>query len=183
MATVKLYGHLGARFGSEFTFDITRPSEAVRALMANFPAFEAALRPGVYEVVVDGVPIGEEQLNDPLGPARVIKIVPVVEGAGGQLSTIIGVALIAVALVVPGLQPLAAYAIGGLGAALTIGGLTSMLTPMPNNDNGNRREANRSDNRYFSSQVNTEAQGRAIPIVYGQFKVGSLVASSGTVIE
>ena len=182
MATVRLYGHL-KRFGNSFEFDIRRPSEAVKALLVNFKGFEAALRVGAYRVIVDGEVVPEASLTDPLGPARVIKIVPVIQGASGAVGSVLGVALIAVALFVPGLQPLAAYAIGGLGVALTINGLTSILAPTPTDNTADQRDVRRNENRYFSDASNTESQGQPMPIVYGEMLVGSLVGSSGTVIE
>jgi predicted phage tail protein len=41
LKTVRLYGHLARKFGREFKFHVTSPSEAVAALKATVPGFEA----------------------------------------------------------------------------------------------------------------------------------------------
>ena len=43
LTTVKLYGVLAREFGKEHTFDISKPAEAIQALLVNFPNFEQAL--------------------------------------------------------------------------------------------------------------------------------------------
>ena len=183
MATVTLYGHLAREFGPKFELDVHSPAEAIRALIANFPAFKKHFEPSYYHILVDDLPQDLEDFGRVSGSSQHIKIVPAIAGSkSGVLQAIAGVALIAAAVFVPGLQGLAAYAVGGLGVAMASSGLASMLTPTPVVNDGSTA-ANRIENKYFSGAVNTEAQGRAIPIVIGEFLVGSLVVSSSTVVE
>lgn len=106
MRTIKLYGHLGKEFGKLHKLDVKTPAEAIRALKANFPEFTKSVvehnTPG-YMIV-----IGNENRSDPemlQYPAdNDIKIVPVVQGSGGQWGTVIvGAVLIAAAIAVPAL--------------------------------------------------------------------------------
>lgn len=43
MKTVRLYGHLGVRFGRVFRLDVASPAEAVRALLLQLPGFRDAI--------------------------------------------------------------------------------------------------------------------------------------------
>jgi len=178
-----LYGHLAREFGSRLELDVRSPAEAIRALIANFPLFKKYFEPSYYHILVDDCAQDLEQVGGLTGSKQHIKIVPAIAGAkSGIFQAIAGIALIAAAVFVPGLQGLAAYAVGGLGAAMASSGLASMLTPTPV-VNGGTTAANRIENKYFSGAVNTEAQGQPIPIVIGEFLVGSLVVSSSTVVE
>lgn len=182
MAKVTLYGQLAKQFGKTFELAVHSPAEAVRALMVNFKRFEETLKKGEYRVLVDETDLSESDLQGSVKPEQHIRIIPVVSGAkGGLFKIIAGVALIAAAMFVPGLQGLAAYAIGGLGGALVMGGMASMLTPTTNT--GEQRQAKRIENKYFSSPENTEVQGEAVGLVYGRFRTGSNVISSGIVVE
>lgn len=181
MAKVSLYGRLAKQFGKTYNLAVHSPAEAVRALMVNFKGFEAALKEGDYKVMVGRVSLGEGDLQTSVNDQH-IRIIPVVAGAkGGLFKIVAGVALIAAAVFVPGLQGLAAYAVGGLGGALVMSGMASMLTPSTNT--GDQRQARRIENRYFSSPENTEVQGEAVGLVYGRFRTGSNVISSGVVVE
>lgn len=182
MAKVSLYGHLAQEFGSTFQLNVKSPKEAIRALIANFPSFKTSLAPGEYYVMVDDLPTDESGLSFPVGARQHIKIVPAVSGAKrGLFSVIAGIALIAAAVFVPGLQGLAAYAVGGLGGALVMSGMASMLTPTPNK--AEQGQAVKIENKYFSAPANTEAQGNPVPLAYGEVMTGSRVISSGLLVE
>ena len=43
LVEVRLYGHLGEKFGRRFKFAIDSPREAIQALTANFPEFREYL--------------------------------------------------------------------------------------------------------------------------------------------
>lgn len=121
---IKVYGSL-AKFLKRRVFkaDVANPAEAVRFLLANFPAVRGHMADQHYKVLVSDRPlqIGDEpdQLHLPVGALEEIKIVPVMAGAGGSTGQILaGVGLIAAAIV---LGP-AAGGFLGLGAGL--GGAT-----------------------------------------------------------
>jgi len=188
MKTVKLLGELGKKFGKSYKFDISNPAEAVRALCINFPTFkqhliESEKRGIAYRVIVGKEDQKLEDLHNPSGK-DVIKFVPVLQGAGGNgiFQTILGVALIAVALTPFG-APYASYLIP-LGASLAIGGVVQMLTPMPSTNISD--DNNKPDNKpsyAFNGSVNTSAQGYPVPVGYGRMIVGSAVISAGIVAE
>jgi predicted phage tail protein len=189
MRSIKLYGHLGRRFGKLFRFDVASPAEAVRALCANLRGFEQALvghAPG-YNVFVGSGGIGADDLTFQSG-ADDIRIVPLVAGAKSGVGQVIVGALIIIAAFYTGGAAYAAAggltytAAGGialsLGASMVIGGVTQLLTGAPAASNPKERPG--SDPSYaFNGVVNTTAQGNPVPVCYGRMIVGSQVISAG----
>lgn len=146
MKKVELLGVLGKKFGKTFNFDIKSPSEAIRALCINIPELKQFLldsdKKGIaYKVIVGKEAQAIEDLYNPLGKQS-IKIVPVLQGAGGGgfINVIAGAALVAVGVainVISGgtLAPIGnALIVSGIGMA--IGGVVQMLTPIPTFDLG-----------------------------------------------
>lgn len=186
MTTVYLYGHLGRRFGWRWTLDVSSPAEAVRALLANRPEFQAYMvrhsRPG-FQVFVGADPIHDETgLQHPIG-RQAIKIVPVVAGAGKSpiIGIILGVVIIAAAVVMfqyPFIPTGVALATGGIGVSLAIGGITQLIAGSPNTPEPSEQPENR-PSTLFNGPVNTTAQGHPVPIGYGRLRVGSAVISAG----
>lgn len=172
---VRLYGSLGRLFGRVHHLAVNTAQEAVRALCANYPAFERYLRehsePG-YHVFIGKRNIGEADLSEPAG-RDVIKIVPAVAGAkkGGILQIVIG-AVLAIVGVVTGQTWLVQ-----IGAVLALGGVAQMLTPTPKIDSGQQSENKPS--YVFSGATNTTAQGNPVPVLYGEMVIGSAVISAG----
>lgn len=173
---IRLYGALARQFGRVHRLAVGSAQEAVRALCAVCPGFEAHLRkysePG-YHVWVGRRNVGESELGEPAGSDDVIRIAPALAGAkkGGLLQTIIGAVLIVVGFVVPGGQWLMQ-----IGAALALGGVAQMLTPTPKM---NTTAADNKQSYVFSGAVNVAAQGSAVPVLYGEMVVGSAVISAG----
>lgn len=191
LRTVRLYGHLGERFGREHRFAVASAAEAVRALRANFPGIDTALvghRPG-YRVWVGGAARGPQDLWTPgAGP---IRIVPVVAGAKnkGPLQIILGAALIAAPFAFPGL---AATAFAGttlgaistsLGISMVLGGVSSLLFSPPRAETGATERPESRPSYIFDGPVNTTVQGNPVPIGYGRLRVGSQVVSAGLSVE
>lgn len=191
MKTVKLLGELGKKFGKSYKLDVKSPAEAVRALCANFPEFrnhlnESEKRGLAYRVLVGKKDQSVDELHNPSGNQE-IKIVPVLQGAGGGVgNVIIGAVLIAAAVVgnvfFPG-NPVSPYLMN-VGIAMVIGGVVQMLTPMPNlsSDASNNQPDNK-PSYVFNGAVNTTAQGYPVPVGYGRMIVGSAVISAGIVAE
>lgn len=104
MRTIRLYGHLGKKFGRIHKFDVKTPAEAIRALKANYPGFEQYViehnLPG-YKITTGGENRSEpEMLQYPAN--KDIKIIPVIQGSGGNWGmVIIGVVMIAAAVAMP----------------------------------------------------------------------------------
>ena len=181
LTTVKLYGHLGAAFGREFQFELATVNEAVSALSANLPGFRAYLtehsEPG-YRVIVDGRPVmALEELGLCARPAGVIKIVPVVVGAGDGKS--IGQVILGVVLVVVGAVFQQYYLIPA-GLAMAAGGVSGLLSSVPTSINDNAKQAN---NFGFSNAQDTIVQGVRIPVGYGRMLCEGYPISVRLVVE
>jgi predicted phage tail protein len=156
---IRLYGKL-AKFVGQRSFQaaVSNAAEAVRFLLANFPGLEQHMADQHYKVLVGDWSLTLDEIHNPAGQ-QVIKIVPVVGGAGGggTGSILAGIGLIAAAIV---LGPAAggflglgaglggatgagaavslglvgggfASAIGFMGAALVLGGVAQMIAPTP----------------------------------------------------
>ena len=193
---IKVYGSL-AKFLKRrvFNADVANPAEAVRFLLANFPAVRGHMAEQHYKVLVSDRPlqIGDDpsQLHFPVGALEEIKIVPVMAGASGSVGQILaGVGLIAAAIITGGIAS-AGVALGGfmgigtigtavvgLGSALVLGGVAQMLTPVPQVATGPDSEQDPRKSYSFSGIQNVSRQGVPVPIVYGETIVGSVTISS-----
>ena len=193
---IRVYGKLASFLGQRtFEAAVDSAAEAVRFLAVNFPGLERHMADKHYRVTVGSYDLGEDELADPVGQ-QTIKIVPVISGAGGGVGKIIaGVALIALAIALPGIGGGAAAAtifgtkftalavgIGATGLSLALTGVSQLLTPTPRlaapGTSGNR-EADPRESFSFSGIQNTSRQGLPVPIVYGETIVGSIVISAG----
>jgi len=209
---IKIYGSL-AKFLKRRVFhaDVANPAEAVRFLLANFPVLRSHMSDQYYKVLVSdrALDIGDEpeQLHHPIGAEEEIKIVPVMAGAGGGVGKILaGVGLIAAAIILgpavggflglgAGLASagagiiggVAATAIGSLGAALVLGGVSQLISPVPQLGVGNVGETfSNQDPRKsynFSGIQNVSRQGVPVPIVYGETIVGSVTISAAILTD
>src|SRR5260364_382864 len=131
MRDIRLYGHLGRRFGHRFRLEVASPLEAVRALSVQLPGFRDYLlthsAPG-YRFFVGQRNVGQEELHTH-SAGSVIKIVPVIAGAGrGFLNVVLGAVLIGLAFWNPLAMP--AWLIGGMkavGTSLALSGVSQLL--------------------------------------------------------
>lgn len=187
---IRLYGHLGERFGRSHRLDVQSPAEAVRALHANYPGFCPAILehgPG-YRVWCGTDRRGQQDVRLP--GSGVIRIAPVVAGSDGDKGfgqILLGAALVGLSFV-PGLQTVtlgaggsitAASIASSVGTSLILGGVSQLLFAPPRADlEGNERPENR-PSYIFNGPVNTTVQGNAVPVGYGQLEIGSQVISAG----
>lgn len=131
------------------------PAEAVGGLLPQVPGLEALLRGGAWRLTADG-----EDVADAAGallPAREVHLHPAAAGAGDPVTWAIAAAVITVGV--------AAYAL-------------SFSPAVPNYAD---RDAPENQASYlFDGPVNTQAQGGAVPIVFGgPMRVGSVTISGG----
>ena len=184
---VKLYGELAEFIGhKELEAVINSPADAIRFLLCNFPGLEAHMADRHYKVLTNSYEIGEEEIHYPIGQSD-ISIVPVITGAGGVGRTLAGVALIGLALVMPG-GGFAAFKAGeatffastamNLGIGLTLMGVSELLFPLPKPKDFNNEEDPRISFS-FSGVQNTSRAGTSIPLCYGEIVTGSVVISAG----
>jgi predicted phage tail protein len=202
---IKLYGQLAKFIGRRvLEADVATAAEAVRMLVANFPGLEQHMAEQYYRVTVGTYDLGLDEIHDPAGQQD-IKIMPVVAGAGGGVGKIVaGIALVALAIVLApagagflglgaGLKATvasglatgfisaaASSAIGAIGFALVVGGVTQLVSPVPKVPQGGGSDNDPRKTYNFSGIQQTSRQGVPVPCVYGLTLVGSVVISAGT---
>lgn len=222
---VRLLGDLGERYGTEHAYhNLRSPAEAIKLLCVNYPALqkelaEAHLHGVEYRVVQAGVDLSRDDLRLPLGKNDLI-IAPVIAGSGSVGRTILGVALIAAALYFApvvaaqgatqatgffgatgfgGLSAGASSAIGSLGAALVLGGISEMISPQPTLTplrGGDRMKPTRTDGPQsvtrgadgtqtyaYTGAANTVGLGATIPVAYGEVLIGSHLLSANVEVS
>lgn len=202
---IKLYGPLAEFLGRRvLEADVASAAEAVRFLVANFPQLESHMASQYYRVSTGETDLTQEELHYPVGQEE-IRIVPVVQGAGGNAGLgiiIAGVALIALSAVTFGGSAafagafsstgLAAVGTTGVtlatgsialftaGALLVLGGAALLLAPVPRIDATGPNSQNDPRKSFsFSGIQQTSRQGVPVPIVYGKTLTGSVVISAG----
>ena len=190
LRTVKLSGSLARRFGRAHRLAVSNAAEAVRALCATRPGFEKFLMEAkdnglVFALFSGSDNIGEDDLQKPAGD-DIIRIVPVIAGSkkSGVLQVIVGAVLIVAGAFVTTLSfgwaaPVGNYMIG-MGISMIVGGIIQMLSPTPKNQ---QREEDNRRSYSFSGPLNVQAQGNAVPLLYGRLIVGSVVVSAGISTE
>lgn len=196
---IRVYGELAKFMGvRSFMAEARDTAEAVRYLLVNFAGLEAHMVQHDYRILVGGYSISEEEISHPIGQ-NVIRIIPVVAGAGGSgLGKVLaGVAIVAAAILIPGLGLGLAGAtvtnIGLIGAGLALSGVSQMLTPVPRiappsamsgysptytAQTMRETEMDPQKSYSFSGIQNTSVQGTPVPIIYGETVVGSVVISA-----
>ena len=184
---VKLYGELADFVGhKELDAVINSTADAIKFLITNFKGLEAHMADRYYQVLVDDYEISEDDIHNPIGYSDV-SIVPVITGAGGVGRALAGVALIGLALVMPG-GGFAAFKAGeakffasmamNLGVGLTLMGVSELLFPLPKPKDFSNEEDPRISFS-FSGVQNTSRAGTSIPLCYGEIVTGSVVISAG----
>ena len=176
MKTIKLYGHLGKRFGKIHRYDVRTPAEAIRALMGNFPDFRAHVlkhnEPGYRVIVGSDDRSSAEEMYFP-ADADTIKIIPVIAGSSGVFKVIVGVALIVVGVVITPFFPNLGPALVKVGIGLTISGIAQLLFAPPKPEARDAEEEKGSE--LFNGPINLSAQNNPVPLAYGQIMIGSQV--------
>jgi predicted phage tail protein len=194
---LKLYGDLAEHLKvKEIEIDVATVAKSIQCLLAYHPKAESYMMNRSYRVLVEDRPTELEELHYPAGRGD-IKIVPVITGESGRGlgSILLGAALIGGAflftpltagsffapIVAPGsfaaALPMTKAAVA-LGGALVLGGISQMLTPVPQ-----APEEDPENSFAFNSPVNTARAGLAIPLIYGERLVGSAVISAGITTE
>ena len=190
---IKLYGDLAEFVGvKEIETEVHTIADAVKCLLGNYPQAENYMMDKNYKVIVNEKPRSLEEIHYPTGQSD-IKIVPVISGQGRGFGRIIlGAALIGIGMASggitfssffnPAVVPYApGFASAGLmtkatitiGASLVLGGISQMLTPLPD-------DSTEEPNSFqFNSPLNTSMAGLPVPILYGERMVGSVVISAG----
>lgn len=70
--------------------------------------------------------------------------------------------------------------LASIGLSLALGGVSGLLAPAPKvKDYGNRESPDQRPSFLFNGPQNTSIEGLPVPLVYGRFKCGSAIISSG----
>lgn len=206
LSNVYLYGELGDKYGRAHRFDIANAAQAAKALAANFKGFFRDFRDGYYHVWVGDDELDETQISIATG-GRDVHIIPMAAGSkrSGGMKVVAGIALIAIAATGAGaaMGPFlagtsgfsaTAFNVAGFsvswgslasaGISLALNGISGLLTPTAKaGDYGQRNPVDQRSSYLFNSATNRSAEGTAIPIVCGRFRVGTVVASAGITVE
>ncbi|TXM51245.1 tail assembly protein [Providencia rettgeri] len=192
LKTIRLYGQLGTLFGREHKLAINSPREAIKALSVLYEGFEqflanAHLKGLVFAIFKGKRNISEDELN--LDTSEEIRIAPVIKGSkrGGFFQTVLGIAMIGLAVWNPAFLAMSATTNSALmlgGAAMAIGGVVQMLSPQPRGLSI-RQDADNKPSYAFGGAVNTTAQGNPVPLFYGldRREIGGAIISAGIYTE
>lgn len=197
LTTIHFHGALGREVGERFELAVENVAEALRAVDSMTGKLfqylmEKEKGAASYKVLLDERPIEEEvEVHGPMGASE-IHVVPQVAGASGVGKILAGIALVAIAIAIPGGQfaagSLGAFAfgtgagitlgfVGTLGVSLIIGGVAQLLAPSPEGlDVANDKN---DPSTTFQGIRNTTAQGSAVPLGYGELIIGSHLVSIG----
>jgi len=208
---IKLYGRLAKFIGKRVLYaDVSSAAEAVRFLVANWPEVREHMADQYYRVFVGKRNITQEELHVGAGDHD-IRIVPVVAGAGGGktggiLGIVIGVALIAASIFIPGSALIwgtqfgaLSLGVGVVGGAMVLLGTASLLSPTPqlggglfagspSSDGGGSSMSDKKKRGDVASQnfngiANVTRSGLPISLIYGEVATGTLVVSSGIDVD
>tara|TARA_A100001515_G_C4526913_1_gene195507 strand:+ start:37 stop:693 length:657 start_codon:yes stop_codon:yes gene_type:complete len=203
---IKIYGNLRKLLGeSIFEADISSPADAFKFLLANFPHLESHFYQNLYRIKMGNTEISENLLH--MEGKDDISIIPVVTGAGpvfavlgavgsgaaaaatAVVTTAVGVATAVGGAIVAGATALAAVPVLGsiattVATTLAIDGVMSLLTPSQPvgvfDTAGAETNANMAASNFaFNGIANISRSGLAVPVVYGERFVGSIIVSNG----
>lgn len=180
MTTIYLTGKLGQLFGKKWILDIKSPAEAVRAINANtkggFLDYLIKNKDKNYKIALQKKNnlIGAEELKNRSGHSD-IYIMPTIKGSGAVARIIAGVVLIALSFV-PGLQFASPFLVKA-GAALILGGIVELLTPIPSFDQNSGGNEDGRQSTLFQGNASTIFQGGAVGLVYGRALVAPMPIS------
>ena len=190
---IKLYGKLAKFVGKRvLEADVHNAAEAVRFLIANWPALEQHMAKQYYKLEVGSSALALDEIGYPIG-SEDISITPVIAGAGNVGRIVLGAALIAAAIYLPGSNAVfgaqgglgfggvgggfSTYALAGnIGIMLVLSGVAGLLTPTPTTPKSEEDPQNQFS---FSGIQQTGRAGTAIPVCYGEVLTGSVVISAG----
>ncbi|WP_288399081.1 tail assembly protein [uncultured Acinetobacter sp.] len=181
--TIRFHGVLREKFGKEWRLEVNSVQDAMRLLAVQIEGLEQFLlnahHNGLrFSIFIDKrQTLSDKEVDMNLG-TELIRIVPIVEGAGGGLlQTVLGVVMLGVGVFTFGVGTAVGIALIGAGAGMFVGGIAQMLMPKTTTQDANT-DGNRA-NHGFGSAVTTVAQGNPVAILYGEREVGGFIISAG----
>lgn len=181
--TIRFHGVLREKFGKEWRLEVNSVQDAMRLLAVQIEGLEQFLlnahHNGLrFSIFIDKrQTLSDKEVDMNLG-TELIRIVPIVEGAGGGLlQTVLGVVMLGVGVFTFGVGTAVGMALIGAGAGMFVGGFAQMLMPKTTTQDANS-DGNRA-NHGFGSAVTTVAQNNPVAILYGEREVGGFIISAG----
>ena len=198
MITIRLYGHLGKKFGRLHRLAVKSPIEAIKALEANFKGFKLALLDKNimgYKIICDKQDRSKpELLQYPVD--NELKIIPVIHGKGnGWANIIIAVVIIIIEVILqqyewmPGtwqayLATEGATAVYMFAASQMMIGISALLYKPPKPKTMSAENAELKSAYQFNGPPKLSRQGTPVPLAYGKVLIGSVVVhGSITTVE
>ncbi len=192
MTKILLSGSLAQAFGREHfrQLETGTTQEAFSSIKHTIDGFEdfirAQARLGMrYAIFRNRENVGVDRLT--ISGTTEIRIVPVIAGSksGGLFQTVFGVVLVAVGAVASAFgQAWIGVPLMQIGAAMAIGGVIQMLSPVPKSASQEDQASTENKPSYlFNGAFNSTQQGLPVPVVYGKMLVGSSVVAIGTWAE
>lgn len=179
MTKVNLRGIFGTIHPGPLSFDVSTPAELLHALCTLIPKFRQALKCSNIIFMADkkNIHFNEFQMKMDM---NIVDIVPSASGAksiAGFIEAAVGAAIIGASIFFqPELAPWIVNIGIGFGASLVAGGVVGLLFPTPKMPNGgNGIDPNAST--LFTGPQNIAQYGGPIPVGFGKFRCGSLLAS------
>jgi predicted phage tail protein len=195
MHRIHMWGELREKFLPEYDLLVSTVVQATHGLSRMVKGFSATVAKGHYRIILGdkltGRVLNPDEAGMVLPPNAEIHVVPAIVGAGGGNGMGIGKIIIGVVLVAAsfyaggsaGIAYFGAYAGTISGAALSVGlsmamsGAAMLLSPQAKAVS--QQQSDDQNSFAFSGVQNTQTQGGAVPVCYGEFLVGSVLISAG----
>lgn len=194
LKVIKLSGSLGRRFGVFHKMAVDSYPEAIRALSSQVEGFKDYMQSEVgsrmrYAVIVDGKEISQHDERT-WKCAKEVRIIPIPTGSksGGLFQSILGVTIMAVAVIASGgvaAMMASSFASSAflMGGAIALGGVMQMISPQQGGMKLQNQSAENKPSYAFGGAVNTTAAGYPVPLPYGYRTVGGAIWSAGSYAE
>jgi predicted phage tail protein len=194
---IMLYGALGKKYGKVHKYQVASVAEAIQALIHTVPGFKKDLAEGSFKILRGGKdPVVIDTIHHPQSTKESIRIVPVLDGAGGGGigSIILGAVLIfatgpmglglwGAGAATTGFAAFAGKVAFSFGVSLIVGGISQLLFSPPDVKTDSRDPVENRPSYSFNGAVNSIAQGNPVPVCYGRLRVGSQVISAALTTE
>jgi predicted phage tail protein len=181
LSKVRLHGILAEKFVEDCKFKVSSVKEAIKALNANFKDFKSILRQYDFRMIADGKTLETEDVCTATYPFKELDIFPISQGEkGGVAKGIIGGLEIAAGVV------LDYFSFGTIGNPLIVAGVSTIAGAVINSFMQPPQYDQSQDaatSNIFGGARNVSKEGVAVPILYGEMTVGSLVASGFIAID
>lgn len=184
MRKIYLHGRLNKSQIGPIELDVDTPTELIIALRSQVKGFDETFRNEQQVAFVKRTgerftSITEQQFALPFGDADDIHLISSVEGAEAVYGFF--QALYAYWQSFAAAYPMLAAAIKYIAISFIMAAVSTWLAPKPTGGAGNAAADVQSF--IFNGPINSVTPGAGVPIVYGEFRVGSVVISAGSQAE